>query len=141
MDQITARRRDVYQFYLESLSTLAEQELLTIPRAPENCVTNYHMFHILLNDAKTRDGLMAHLKRDGISAVFHYVPLHDSVMGTKYERKGARLPVTEDLSARLLRLPFFADITRDEQIRVVRSILEFFDRPVSASSSRQHLSL
>ena len=125
MDEITARRRAVYQFYLENLSPLAERELLTIPRTPANCETNYHMFHILLNDAKTRDGLMAHLKRDGISAVFHYVPLHSSVMGKKYGGESGNLPVTEELSARLLRLPFYADITKDDQARVVRSISEF----------------
>src|SRR4030095_2967373 len=130
MDEITARRRAVYRFYLENLSTLAEQELLTIPRTPANCETNYHMFHILLNDAKTRDGLMAHLKRDGISAVFHYVPLHSSVMGRKYGRESGNLPVTEDLSARLLRLPFYADITKDDQARVVRSVSEFLNLTV-----------
>ena len=141
MDEITARRRAIYQFYLESLSPLAEQELITIPITPENCQTNYHMFHILLKDLRTRDGLMEHLKRDGISAVFHYVPLHSSVMGTKYWQNGAPLPITDDLSSRLLRLPFYADITKDEQVRVVRSISEFLQRPVSASPSRQQLSL
>jgi len=134
MDEITVRRRAVYQFYLESLSPLAEQELLTIPTAPENCETNYHMFHILLNDMKTRDGLMAHLKHDGISAVFHYVPLHSSVMGRKYWQNGESLAITDDLSSRLLRLPFYADITTDEQARVVNSISEFLERPVSHSS-------
>jgi dTDP-4-amino-4,6-dideoxygalactose transaminase len=130
MDEITARRRAVYRFYLENLSPLSERELLTIPRTPANCETNYHMFHILLNDAKTRDGLMAHLKRDGISAVFHYVPLHSSVMGRKYGSESGNLLVTEDLSARLLRLPFYADITKDDQARVVRSISEFFNLTV-----------
>jgi dTDP-4-amino-4,6-dideoxygalactose transaminase len=130
MDEITARRRAVYRFYLENLSPLSERELLTIPRTPPNCETNYHMFHILLNDAKTRDGLMTHLKRDGISAVFHYVPLHSSVMGRKYGSESGNLLVTEDLSARLLRLPFYADITKDDQARVVRSISEFFNLTV-----------
>jgi dTDP-4-amino-4,6-dideoxygalactose transaminase len=134
MDEITARRRAAYQFYLENLSALAEQELLTIPRTPEDCETNYHMFHILLNDLKTRDGLMAHLKRDGISAVFHYVPLHSSVMGKKYSQTGKDLPVTDDLSSRLLRLPFYADITRDEQMRVVRSISGFLDQQALVNS-------
>lgn len=141
MDEITARRRAIYQFYLESLSALAEQELITIPTTPENCETNYHMFHILLNDQRTRDGLMEHLKHDGISAVFHYVPLHSSIMGRKYSQDGEPLPITDDLSSRLLRLPFYADITKDEQMRVVRSISEFLQRPVSASPSRQQLSL
>jgi dTDP-4-amino-4,6-dideoxygalactose transaminase len=137
MDEITARRREVYQFYLESLSPLEERELLSIPRTPGGCETNYHMFYVLLGDGKTRDGLMAHLKQNGISAVFHYVPLHTSAMGKKFGYREGDLPLTEDLSARLLRLPFYADITRDEQIRVVRCLSEFLGQEHAASSGRQ----
>jgi len=137
MDEITSRRRDVYQFYLENLSFLEERELLRIPRVPEGCATNFHMFHVILGDGKTRDGLMAHLKRHGISAVFHYVPLHTSGMGERLGYRGGELPLTENLSARLLRLPFYAGITRDEQMRVVRSISEYLGNPLAASPGRQ----
>jgi dTDP-4-amino-4,6-dideoxygalactose transaminase len=125
MDEITARRREVHRFYLENLSILEERELLTIPRTPAGCETNYHMFYVMLGDGKTRDGLMAHLKQNGISAVFHYVPLHTSTMGKRFGYLEGALPLTEDLSMRLLRLPFYPTITRDEQIRVVRSLSEF----------------
>lgn len=137
MDEITARRREVYQFYLENLSPLDERELLTIPRTPDGCETNYHMFYVLLEDGKTRDALMADLKRNGISAVFHYVPLHTSSMGKGFGYREGDLPLTEDLSARLLRLPFYFDITRDEQMRVVRCVSEFLDPSRAASPGRQ----
>lgn len=127
MDEITARRRDVYQFYLENLSPLEEREWLTIPRAPSGCESNYHMCYVMFDDGKTRDDAMAHLKRNGISAVFHYIPLHSSTMGKKFGYAEGDLPMTEDLSARLLRLPFFPDITRDEQMRVVSCLAEFFE--------------
>ena len=127
MDEITARRREVHRFYLENLSPLEERELLSIPRTPEGCETNYHMFYVLLGDGKTRDGLMAHLKQNGISAVFHYVPLHTSLMGRKFGYRDGDLPLTEELSERLLRLPFYPDISRDEQIRVVGCLSEFLD--------------
>lgn len=128
MDEITARRREVYQFYRENLARLEERELLTIPNVPEGCVTNYHMFYVLLGDGHTRDEVMAHLKRNGISAVFHYVPLHSSAMGQKFGYREGDLPLTETLSARLLRLPFFPGITRDEQMRVVNAISEYLER-------------
>ena len=137
MDEITARRRDVHQFYLENLALLEERELLSIPRTPAGCETNYHMFYILLGDAKTRDGLMAHLKQNGISAVFHYVPLHASVMGNKFGYREGDLPLTENLSARLLRLPFYPDITDDEQMHVVKCLSEFLERPHAPSRGRQ----
>ena len=137
MDEITARRREVHQFYLENLSPLEERELLGIPRTPDGCETNYHMFYVLLPDGNTRDGLMAHLKKNGISAVFHYVPLHTSVMGKRYGNREGDLPLTENLSARLLRLPFYADITRDEQMRVVGCVSEFLEHSNAASPGRQ----
>lgn len=137
MDQITNRRREVHQFYLETLAPLEERELITIPRVPANCETNYHMFYVLLSDASTRDALMAHLKQKSISAVFHYVPLHTSAMGKSFGYREGDLPLTEYLSARLLRLPFYPDLTRDDQMLVVSSISEFLDRGNAASSGRQ----
>ncbi len=134
MDVITARRRDVYQFYRQSLSPLEERGWLTIPQPPSGCESNYHMFYVLLGDGKTRDDVMTHLKRNGISAVFHYIPLHTSVMGEKFGYKEGDLPLTEDLSARLLRLPFFPEITEGEQSRVVRCLSEFFERASDSAS-------
>ncbi len=137
MDEITARRRNIHQFYLESVSPLEEKGLVSIPRTPAGCESNYHMFYALLGDGKTRDGLMAHLKKNGISAVFHYVPLHTSVMGRRFGYRGGDLPLTEALSARLLRLPFYPDINREEQIRVVNCMSEFLEHSHAASPGRQ----
>lgn len=139
MDEITARRREVHQVYLENLAPLEERDLLSIPRVPAGCETNYHMFYVLLGDSMTRDGLMAHLKQNGISAVFHYVPLHTSVMGKKLGYREGDLPRTEDLSGRLLRLPFYFDITSDEQMRVVSCVSEFLTPTQAAAPGRQQL--
>ena len=136
-DEITSRRREVHQFYLENLAPLEERELLVIPKTPAGCEINYHMFYVLLGDGRTRDGLMAHLKQNGISAVFHYVPLHTSTMGKKFGYSEGDLPLTEDLSARLLRLPFYPDITRDEQMRVVSCVAEFLEHSIVAASRQQ----
>jgi dTDP-4-amino-4,6-dideoxygalactose transaminase len=139
MDEITARRRELHQVYQENLSPLEERELLSIPRVPAGCETNYHLFYVLLGDARTRDGLMAHLKQNCISAVFHYVPLHTSAMGKKLGYREGDLPLTEELSERLLRLPFYPDITRDEQMRVVECMSEFLIQTQAAARGRQQL--
>lgn len=128
MDEITARRRQVYKFYQHHLAPLAEREWLQLPVTPLGCESNYHLFHILLTDEKTRAALMAYLKGQGISAVFHYVPLHTSPQGLKLGYNAGDLPLTEDLSGRLLRLPFFCEITEAEQMRVVLQIAQFFER-------------
>ena len=98
---------------------------LRLPIIPDDCQSNYHMFYILLPDEKTRDGLMLHLRESGIQSVFHYIPLHTSPMGRKFGGREGDLPVTEEYSGRLLRLPFFCELQETEQARILDSIHSF----------------
>ena len=124
---LTEKRRGVFDFYCESLKPLEEARLLRLPVIPAHCSTNYHMFYILLPDGPTRNELMAHLKRCGISSVFHYVPLHTSPMGARYGCTAGDLPLTENLSERLLRLPCFAGIGEGDMTRVVSEVSSFLE--------------
>jgi dTDP-4-amino-4,6-dideoxygalactose transaminase len=125
LDPILARRRAIHERYSELLAPLEREGLLRGPRVPEHCRQNYHMFYILLGDEKAREGLASHLRQQGIQAVSHYVPLHLSPMGRRWGYEDGSLPVTEDLSARLLRLPLFYDLTAAEQEEICRNISEF----------------
>ena len=87
------------------------------------------MYYILLADRQTRDGLIAVLKQNSIHAVFHYVPLHSSPVGRKYGYASGDLPVTEELSERLVRLPFFYEITAEQQATVVEQIDRYLNAP------------
>ena len=82
------------------------------------------MFYILLPDMEIRNVLMAYLKQHNILAVFHFVPLHSSPMGKRFGYANGDLPITEELSGRLLRLPFYYEMTEDEQGYVVKRITE-----------------
>ena len=84
------------------------------------------MFYILLEDLDTRSRLIEHLKQDDILAVFHYVPLHSSPVGLKMGYDKKMLPVTEDLSERLLRLPMYFELTESEVNEVAASIARFY---------------
>lgn len=128
MDAINERRRERYQFYRRNLKPLEADGLLQLPRIPEECETNSHLFWIILPDVATRDGLITHLKASGIMAVFHYVPLHSSPMGRTFGYQEGDLPVTENLSSRLLRLPLYFDITEPEQTRVIKAVSKFLQR-------------
>ena len=75
------------------------------------------LFYIILEDETTRDELMGYLKEQQVHAVFHYVPLHLSDIGRSMGHDDGQLPVTESLSSRLLRLPFYFDLTRQDQER------------------------
>lgn len=126
MDAITDKRRNLYNAYAARLKPLADRGLLTLPTVPEHCETNFHMFHILVEDLDTRSRLIDHLKRDGILAVFHYVPLHSSPAGAILGTAKAELPVTEDISERLLRLPMFYALTEDEVAVITESIFRYY---------------
>jgi len=129
MDYIVQRRSEISESYTSALQDLAAQEKIRLPIVPETCETNAHIYSILLRDERTRDDLMAYLLEWGILAVFHYVPLHTSPMGMRLaDDQPASLPVTEALSGRILRLPFYPQLTVAEQSEVVGRIHEFFER-------------
>jgi dTDP-4-amino-4,6-dideoxygalactose transaminase len=128
IDEITTRRREVYELYRHHLSPFEAAGLARLPVAPQGCEINYHIFYLLLRDENTRNDMMAHLKRNGISAVFHYVPLHTSPMGARLGYHKGDLPATEELSGRLLRLPVFPELSSGHQLRVVNCVREFLDR-------------
>jgi dTDP-4-amino-4,6-dideoxygalactose transaminase len=86
------------------------------------------MFYLLLPDLQTRTDLIAHLKQQGILAVFHYVPLHTAPVGQQYGYCEGDLPVTENLSERLVRLPFYHDLTEQDQLEVVSEVTKFMTR-------------
>jgi dTDP-4-amino-4,6-dideoxygalactose transaminase len=134
-ESITKKRRAIFCNYATALAPLASQGLIRLPHAPNCCHHNGHMFYIITNTAKERADLIAYLKENGIHAVFHYLPLHTSPMGQKMGVNGEELPVTEDISERLVRLPCYFELSEEEQERVVNKINAFFNfRAWSVSS-------
>jgi dTDP-4-amino-4,6-dideoxygalactose transaminase len=97
------------------------------------------MMYVLLENEETRRALINHLKALGILAVFHYQPLHTSPMGQSMGYRQGMLPVTENVSKRLLRLPMFFDMAASQDDQVTAAIRSFFEggphRHVSGNSS------
>ena len=127
-DTIAERRKEIFLCYQTQLEPLEAEGLVRLPRIPADCQTNYHMFYLLLPDLETRSNLIGHLKQQGILAVFHYVPLHTAPVGQQYGYREGDLPVTEDLSDRLVRLPFYYDLTEQDQMEVIGEITKFLMR-------------
>lgn len=124
-EDIQAKRRQVWEYYYEHLQDWAQQHKIRFPIVPKHCDQAYHMFYLLMPSLKKRQALISHLKEQGISSVFHYLPLHLSDVGRKLGGKDGDCVVTEDISDRLLRLPFYNDLTLEDQARVVASIHDF----------------
>ena len=124
-DQIQTKRRRVWDYYHKNLAEWAGQQGVRTPYVPAECEQTYHMYYLLLPSLETRQALIRHLKQQGILSVFHYLPLHLSEMGRKYGGKSGDCPVTEDLSDRLLRLPFYNELTESDQAVVVEALQAF----------------
>jgi len=126
-DIITRKRNDIFSYYSEQFAPLCEKGLVRIPSCPPECRHNAHLFYLLIDRSTgDRDRLIAYLKNRGIYAVFHYIPLHTSPVGLGMGYREGDLPVTEDLSERLVRLPCYYELTREDQDRVINGVYEFF---------------
>lgn len=124
-EQIQAKRREVWEYYHKHLQDWAEKHGIRFPIVPDHCEQAYHMFYLLMPSLEKRQALIAHLKAQNIISAFHYLPLHLSEMGQKFGGKEGDCPVTEDVSDRLVRLPFYNDLTEADLARVVAAICEF----------------
>ncbi|HEX8117045.1 MAG TPA: dTDP-4-amino-4,6-dideoxygalactose transaminase [Pyrinomonadaceae bacterium] len=124
-EEITGRRRGLCEFYDHHLLPLARRGLLRLPHTPEGCRANGHVYYVTLPDAGTRDALLAYLNAKGVAAVTHYVPLHASPVGRRFGYREGDLPVTEEMSGRILRLPLYSGLTEMEQAYVVRQVSTF----------------
>lgn len=135
-DKILKSRLEVWSYYHEVLSDLEKQGFLRRPIVPDDCEHNGHLYYILVENALIQEQLLAFLKRSNIHAVFHYVPLHSSPAGLAYCRTEFPLPCTEDVSQRLIRLPFWTNMKKETVNRVIDQIYRFFkaDNPLPVQS-------
>jgi dTDP-4-amino-4,6-dideoxygalactose transaminase len=122
-DTILSKRRNAFDRYQRLLEPNAERHGLQLPVVPDDREQGYHMFYVLVRDADTRNRTLASLHARGIHATFHYVPLHSSEGGRRFAARETACPVTDDISGRLLRLPFYTDLTDTDAERVVDELL------------------
>ncbi|WAI01211.1 dTDP-4-amino-4,6-dideoxygalactose transaminase [Methanogenium organophilum] len=115
LDDIQEKRLSVWNSYYETLKPFEQRGWIRLPVIPEYAEHNAHLFYILFETEAVRNEMLEKLKRQSIYAVFHYVPLHSAPMGRQYGYAEGDLPITEDISGRLLRLPIFAGIGLNEQ--------------------------
>ncbi len=121
-DSIQTRRRALTEAYLDRLAPHAG-ESFTLPDPPAGRESAYHMFYLMLPERDRRNAVLTTMREHGVQATFHYVPLHSSDAGKAFAAYPTQCPVTEDVSGRLLRLPYFNDLGLDGVDRVVETFL------------------
>lgn len=122
---IQRKRGAVWKRYAAELGGWASTNGVTLPTVPAHCEQAFHMFYMLLPDLARRGAFIEHLKQRGAAAVFHYLPLHLSPMGTRFGGHAGQCPVTEDVSDRLVRLPFYTDLSVADQGTVIEAVRSF----------------
>lgn len=124
-DEIQSKRKEIWNTYHSGLKDWAAKNEIQLPSVPEACEQPYHLFYIILPSLEHRNRLIQYLKANDILSTFHYMPLHLSDMGADYGYKQGDCPVTEDMSDRLLRLPFYNDLSKEDQSFVIDTILKW----------------
>jgi dTDP-4-amino-4,6-dideoxygalactose transaminase len=124
-DVIQAKRRSVWERYAAALAAWATSHGVTLPFVPQHCEQPYHMFYVLFPTLQDRQDAIAWLRQRDIYAVFHYLPLNASSMGARFGASDGDCPVTESISDRLLRLPFYNNLGDDDQDRVIDALLSW----------------
>ena len=124
-EDIQLKREKVWKNYTTNLHGWAEENGVGLPLVPSYCEQPYHMFYLLFPTLDMRQRMIEYLKAKDIHAVFHYLPLHISEMGKMFGGRLGDCPITEDISNRLLRLPFYNDLSEDDQARVIEEIHTF----------------
>jgi len=122
-ERVYARRRRIWDTYAVELENWAQHFGVRMPVVPAHCDQSYLMFHLVMASPRDRDSLIAFLRARGIAAVFHYLPLHASPMGARFPARAC--PVAEDISTRLLRLPFYTDLSPDDLTAVIEAVREW----------------
>ncbi len=124
-NEILNRRKEIWDFYYRELAPVAEKYGIQLPTVPPTCQSSYLLFHLIAPSAGQRDSLLRHMKANGVWALFHYLPLHQSPFMKAGGYVGS-CPVAEDLSERLIRLPLYFSILQEQQRTVVDLLHAFF---------------
>jgi dTDP-4-amino-4,6-dideoxygalactose transaminase len=125
-DEINENRINSWNIYYDGLQELEGKGLIVLPTIPNDCIHNAHMFYIKMKDIVQRSKIIEHLKKNEISSVFHYVPLHSVAAGLKFGRFNDVDEFTTVESERLVRLPMHYGMNTGSIEKVIKNVKGFF---------------
>jgi dTDP-4-amino-4,6-dideoxygalactose transaminase len=110
--------------YYDALKPFEAEGKICLPNIPGYSEHNAHLFYVIFEGSNMRNTIMEDLKNKGILALFHYVQLHSFSMGIFLGNREGDLPVTGDLSKKLLRLLLYAGMTNEEITHILKNLIE-----------------
>lgn len=126
LDMIQNRRKEIREKYYEGLKDLAAQGYFSMPNLPEYATNNAHMFYLVCRSLEERTRLIAYLKENGITAVFHYLSLHLSDYYTSNNTDTPNLPECDHYADCLVRLPMYYELKDEEVEYICKSVVSFY---------------
>lgn len=126
-DQINSNRLTAWKYYYDSLNILQEKGYIKLASVPDGCIHNAHMFYIKFNSLDERTSFIEYMKKNEIMCTFHYVPLHSAPAGLKFGRFNGEDVYTTVESDKLVRLPMYYNLKKNDQNFIVRKILQYFE--------------
>ena len=117
--EITRARLELWNEYFAASEPLSDLGIVRRPIVPDDCGHNAHMFYLLLPRGIDRSAVLTSLNARAVNAVFHYVPLHSSPAGRRFGRAASSMAVTDDVAARLIRLPLWVGMAPDAPSTVI----------------------
>ncbi|WP_214710815.1 dTDP-4-amino-4,6-dideoxygalactose transaminase [Exiguobacterium sp. s55] len=126
-DMINQNRLKSWNLYFEELKVIAQEGIITLPSVIDNAEHNAHMFYVKCKNIEERTGLIEFLRDNEIQSAFHYIPLHSASAGEKFGEFVGEDVYTTTESERLLRLPLYYGLKKEEILHVTRVIKEYFN--------------
>jgi len=133
-DAITEERRGIWDRYHDAFVDLEDMGAVRRPMVPSECVHSGHLYYLLLRSRSHRDAFIGDMRRRSVSTVFHYVPLHSSPAGRAFGRAHGDMTVTDEFSARLVRLPIWGGLGEDRLAHVIDATRRSIDATVCTPS-------
>lgn len=123
--EIQEKRKRIFERYQDGLAGWAAAQGVGQPTVPEGCDPAWHLYYLIMTSEEVRDSFLFHLRSHRVDAGFHYLPLHLTPMGRRLGGQVGDAPVTEEKAVRLVRLPFYTDLSEGDQDRVIDVVRSF----------------
>ncbi len=125
-DDINNDRLNTWNIYREKLQPLADKGMIELQAIPHDCVHNAHMFYIKCKNLEERTEFIKYMRENGVQCTFHYVPLHSAPAGLKFGRFDGNDEFTTKESERLVRLPMFYGLEKEQVEYICEKVLDFY---------------
>lgn len=125
-EDINKNRLETWNAYLDAFKPLSDREIVELPAIPSECNHNAHIFYLKCKNLETRQAYIRYMSENNILCCFHYVPLHSAPAGRKFGRFCGVDRYTTSESDRLVRLPLYYGMCKEDLNRIIEKTLLFF---------------